>query len=49
MQQVLPQAARIEVLLQCLANGVDSLTVLGLLPPSPAPTAYTSASSEDGQ
>ena len=49
MQQVLLQTARIEERLQCLANRVDSLTAPGLLPPSPAPPAYTSAQSEDGQ
>ena len=43
MQQVPLQAAGIEERLQCLANGVDQLTSLGLLPPSPAPPAYTSA------
>ena len=49
MQQVPLQAAGIEERLQCLANGVDQLTLLGLLPPSPAPPAYTLAQSEDGQ
>ena len=43
MQQVPLQAAGIEEMLQCLANGVDQLTSSGLLPPSPAPPAYTSA------
>ena len=43
MQQVPLQAAGIEERLQHLANGVDQLTSLGLLPPSPAPPAYTSA------
>ena len=43
MQQVPLQAAGIEERLQHLANGVDHSTSLGLLPPSPAPPAYTSA------
>ena len=43
IQQVPLQAAGIEERLQCLANGVDQLTSSGLLPPSPAPPAYTSA------
>ena len=43
MQQVLLQAAGIEERLQHLANGVNQLTSLGLLLPSPAPPAYTSA------
>ena len=43
MQQVLLQAAGIEERLQCLANRVDQSTSLGLLLPSPAPPAYTSA------
>ena len=44
MQQVSLQAACIEERLQqCLANGVDQLMSLRLLPPSPAPPAYTSA------
>ena len=43
MQQVPLQVAGIEERLQCLANGVDQSTSLGLLPPSPAPPAYTSA------
>ena len=43
MQQVLLQTAGIEERLQCLANEVDPSTVSGLLPPSPAPPAYTSA------
>ena len=43
MQQVPLQAAGIEERMQCLANGVNQLTSLGLLPPSPAPPAYTSA------
>ena len=42
IQQVPLQTAGIEERLQCLANGVDPLTVSGLLPPSPAPPAYTS-------
>ena len=42
IQQVLLQAAGIEERLQPLANGVDQLTSLGLLLPSPAPHAYTS-------
>ena len=49
MQQVLLQTAGIEERLQCLANGVNSLTTPGLLPPSPAPPAYTSVQSEDRQ
>ena len=49
MQQVTLQAAGIEDRLQCLANGVDQSTSLGLPPPSPASPAYTSAWSEDGQ
>ena len=49
MQQVLLQTAGIEERLQCLANGVDLSTTSGLLPPSPAPPAYTSVQSEDGQ
>ena len=49
MQQVLLQTAGIEERLQCLANRVNSSTTSGLLPPSPAPTAYTSAWSEDRQ
>ena len=47
MQQVLLQTAGIEERLQHLANGVNPLTASGLLPPSPAPPAYTSAQSED--
>ena len=47
MQEVPLQAAGIEERLQCLANGVDQSTLLGLLPPSPAPPAYTSVQSED--
>ena len=43
MQQVPLQTAGIEERLQCLANRVNSLTTSGLLPPSPAPPAYTSA------
>ena len=43
IQQVPSQAAGIEERLQCLANGVNQLTLLGLLPPSPAPPSYTSA------
>ena len=43
MQQVPLQAAGIEERLQCLANGVNQSTSSGLLPPSPAPPAYTSA------
>ena len=43
MQQVPLQVTGIEERLQCLANRVDQLTSLGLLPPSPAPPAYTSA------
>ena len=42
IQQVPSQAAGIEERLQCLANGVNQSTSLGLLPPSPAPPAYTS-------
>ena len=49
MQQVPLQAAGIEERLQCLANGVDQLTLSGLLQPAPAPPAYTSAQSEDRQ
>ena len=41
MQQVPLQTAGIEERLQHLANGVDLLTASGLLPPSPAPPAYT--------
>ena len=41
--QVPLQAAGIEERLQCLANGVNQSTSSGLLPPSPAPPAYTSA------
>ena len=37
MQQVPLQTARIEERLQHLANGVDPLTMSGLLPPSAAP------------
>ena len=48
MQQVPLQAAGIEERLQHLANRVNQLTSLGLLPPSSAPPAYTSAQSEDG-
>ena len=47
VQQVPLQAAGIDKRLQCLANGVDQLTLSGLLPPSPVPPAYTSAQSED--
>ena len=43
MQQVPLQAAGIEERLQHLANRVDQSTSSGLLPPSPAPRAYTSA------
>ena len=43
MQQVLLQAAGTEERLQCLANRVNQSSSLGLLPPSPAPPAYTSA------
>ena len=43
MQQVPLQAASMEERLQHLANGVNQLTSLGLLPPSPAPPTYTSA------
>ena len=43
MQQVSLQAAGIEERLQCLANGVNQSTSSGLLPPPPAPSAYTSA------
>ena len=49
MQQVPLQAAGIEERLQHLANRVDQSTLLGLLPPSPAPQAYASAWSEDRQ
>ena len=42
MQQVLLQTAGIKERLQCLANGVNSSTTSGLLPPSPAPPAYKS-------
>ena len=42
-QQVLLQTAGIEERLQCLANGVNLFTAPELLPPSPAPPAYTSA------
>ena len=49
MQQVLLQIAWIEERLQPLPNGVNSLTVSGLLPPSPVPPAYSSAHSEDRQ
>ena len=41
MQEIPLQTARIEERLQCLANVVDSLTMSGLLPPSPASPAYT--------
>ena len=41
--QVPLQVAGIEKRLQCLANGVDQSTLLGLLPPSPVPPAYASA------
>ena len=41
--QVPLQAAGIEERLQCLANGVNQSTSSRLLPPSPAPPAYTSA------
>ena len=41
--QVPLQAAGIEERLQHLANGVDQSTSSRLLPPSPAPPAYTSA------
>ena len=37
IQQVPLQTVGIEERLQCLANGVDSLTTSGLLQPSPAP------------
>ena len=47
--QVPLQATGIEERLQCLANGVNQSTSSGLLPPSPAAPAYTSARSEDGQ
>ena len=47
MQQVPLQTAGIEERLQHLANGVNPLTTSGLLPPSPAPPANTSARSED--
>ena len=43
MQQVPLQTAGIEERLQCLANRVNQLTSSGLLLPSPAPPAYTSA------
>ena len=49
MQQVSLQIAGIEEKLQWLTNGVDLSTASGLLPPSPAPPAYTSVQSEDGQ
>ena len=42
-KQVPLQATDIGERLQCLANGVDQLTSLRLLLPSPAPPAYTSA------
>ena len=48
IQQVPLQTARIEERLQRLANGVNPLTTSGLLLPLPAPPAYTSAQSEDG-
>ena len=41
--QVPLQAAGIEERLQHLANGVNQSTSSGLLSPSPAPPAYTSA------
>ena len=43
MQQVPLQAAGIEERLQHLANGINQLTLLGLLPPSPALPVYISA------
>ena len=43
MQQVPLQAAGIKERLQHLANRVNQLTLSGLLLPSPAPPAYTSA------
>ena len=43
MQQVPLHAAAIEERLQYIANGVNQLTSLGFLLPSPAPPAYTSA------
>ena len=43
MQQMPLQTAGIEERLQCLANRVVLSTTSGLLPPSPAPPAYTSA------
>ena len=49
IQQVPLQTAGIEERLQCLANRVDPSTTSGLLPPSPAPPAYISAQSENGQ
>ena len=48
-QQVPLQATDTGERLQHLANGVNQLTSLRLLPPPPAPPAYTSAQSEDGQ
>ena len=43
MQPVPLQAAGIEERFQHLTNGVNQSTSLGLLPPSPAPPAYSSA------
>ena len=48
-QQVPLQVTDIGERLQHLANGVDQSTSSRLLLPSPAPPAYTSAQSEDGQ
>ena len=48
MQQVPLQTTGIEEKLQKLAHRVDPLTVSRMMPPSPAPPAYTSAESEDG-
>ena len=43
MQQVPLQTAGIEERLQQLAHRVNPLTTSGMMPPSPAPPAYTSA------
>ena len=49
IQQVLLQTAGIGERLQHLANRVNPSTTSVLLPPSPAPPAYASAQSENGQ
>ena len=48
IQEVSLQGAGIEERLQRLAHGVDPSTTSGILLLSPAPPAYTSVQSEDG-